>query len=241
MKSTISCKYCKKEFIGSICPTRADIYCNRKCMAINFLKPKRIQLCITCNNEFSRLKKGKFCSIKCIRYSGNKESLKHRLGKGFWKNATYEQKLERYKQLYESKVIKQDGCWGWNSFLDNTGSGKVGSRGYIISAYRLNWILYNGPIPEGKLVLHKCHNRACSRIEHLYIGTNKDNTRDMLEAGRGNFCKQNSKNAKLDKDKVMIIKQMLKDKVSQHNIAKEFNVSRGSIQDIHRNKSWKDI
>ena len=43
----------------------------------------------------------------------------------------------------------------------------------------------------------KCHNRTCTNIEHLYLGTHKDNTRDMLKANRRNTCMQKSKNAKL--------------------------------------------
>ena len=37
-----------------------------------------------------------------------------------------------------------------------------------------------GPIPEGMVVMHICDNKACFAIEHLTLGTQKDNVHDAL-------------------------------------------------------------
>src|SRR5262249_13760996 len=43
----------------------------------------------------------------------------------------------------------------------------------------------NGWMPTSdQLILHRCHNRPCIRVGHLYCGTPQDNTDDMMEAGR---------------------------------------------------------
>jgi predicted XRE-type DNA-binding protein len=153
-----------------------------------------------------------------------------------------EEKMERYKVLFEKNVIKSEGCWGWNSFIDQKRSGRIGPRGHFLSASHASWLIHKGEIPKGLLVLHKCHNRICSNPDHLYIGTNKDNTQDMLRADRGVFCKQNSKLAKLDREKVLQIKELLRIKtLSQYEIAKKFKVSRGTILDIVHGRSWKDV
>ncbi len=160
----------------------------------------------------------------------------------FWKSATAEQKLERYTKLFEERVIKKEGCWEWSSYIDSTGSGRIGFWPYILLAYRASWLIHRGEIPKGLLVLHKCHNRICSNPEHLYLGTNKDNIRDMLVAGRGNRSRQRSKMAKLDREKAREIKELLYDRiVSQRKIANRYGVSRGTVLDILRGKSWRNV
>ncbi len=37
---------------------------------------------------------------------------------------------------------------------------------------------------KGKVVRHKCDNPSCYRLDHLEIGTQADNLRDMHERGR---------------------------------------------------------
>jgi hypothetical protein len=51
-------------------------------------------------------------------------------------------------------------------------------------AHRLAWQRVNGPIPNGMMVLHHCDNPPCINVEHLYLGTQKDNMRDRKVRGR---------------------------------------------------------
>lgn len=197
--------------------------------------------CIYCAKVFVHkiYEKRKVCLKTCLLR--NSKIFKREKRISVWDTLTYEQKIEKYKSLFEEKVIKQEGCWGWKSFIDSTGSGVLSSKKNRLSAYRASWIIHCGPIPEGLLVLHKCHNRICTNPEHLYLGTNKDNTRDMMLAGRGNFNQQNSKNAKLNKEKVTLIKSLISQGISLTKIARQFLVSRGTIQDIVRKKTWRNI
>ena len=50
--------------------------------------------------------------------------------------------------------------------------------------HRWVWEQINGPIPDGMKVLHACDNPPCFRYDHLFLGTMKDNTADMLAKGR---------------------------------------------------------
>jgi hypothetical protein len=52
-------------------------------------------------------------------------------------------------------------------------------------AHRVQWEKFFGPIPEGMHVLHTCDTPGCINIEHLFLGTNADNMRDMAAKGRG--------------------------------------------------------
>ena len=50
-------------------------------------------------------------------------------------------------------------------------------------AHRISWELHNGPITEGMNVNHKCNVAHCVNPEHLYVGTQKQNVRDSINAG----------------------------------------------------------
>ena len=41
-----------------------------------------------------------------------------------------------------------------------------------------------GEIPIGMNVLHRCDNPPCIKLDHLFLGTCKDNTRDAMSKGR---------------------------------------------------------
>lgn len=49
---------------------------------------------------------------------------------------------------------------------------------------RVVWEQAFGPIPEGLLVCHHCDNSRCIRLDHLYLGTQRDNMQDRLRRDR---------------------------------------------------------
>jgi len=56
-----------------------------------------------------------------------------------------------------------------------------GKSGY---GRREAWKAHKGPIPPGLMVLHKCDVRCCVEINHLFLGTAKNNADDMVKKGR---------------------------------------------------------
>lgn len=78
-------------------------------------------------------------------------------------------------------------CWLWTGGKYNHGgAGQVqyGKKHYAAS--RLAWILTYGEIPPGLVVCHKCDNPPCCRPSHLWVGTPKQNSQDMIKKGRWN-------------------------------------------------------
>ena len=91
--------------------------------------------------------------------------------------------LESICQRFNLYVRKTDDCWEWQGALDKAGYGYFW-LGKTVRAHRAAYILCHGSVPIGLNVLHRCDNRRCVRVDHLYVGTPTDNAKDCVERGR---------------------------------------------------------
>jgi hypothetical protein len=84
------------------------------------------------------------------------------------------------------KVDPHTRCW---ICLTATGHGypEVRFRGTMVRVSRLIYEEFTGIAPEEKFVLHKCDNPRCINPGHLYLGTAKENTRDLMERGKSKY------------------------------------------------------
>ena len=90
---------------------------------------------------------------------------------------------ERIRFELKYNLFNDSGCWEWQAGLTTSGYGQFWDGNTNVRAHRKSWEIYVGPIPEGKLVLHKCNNRKCVNINHLYIGDHEQNMKDRDDAG----------------------------------------------------------
>jgi hypothetical protein len=90
--------------------------------------------------------------------------------------------------LIKPSRYKKTCCWIFPFTNPVTGYGVhtlfYAGKSHSISAHRHAWTLVNGPIPKGMQIGHHCDNRACSRIEHLFLCTAQQNADDMKSKGR---------------------------------------------------------
>ena len=111
---------------------------------------------------------------------------------------------------------------------------------------RLFRVIYEnkyGKIPKGFVIRHKCDNPSCCNINHLEIGTPKDNVRDMIERKRDCYHKPNfscrgekSINNKLSESQV---KEIYITKGRNKEFCNKFNISKQLIWRIRNKLDWK--
>ena len=189
--------------------------------------------------DSSRLERGKVRSCGCLK----REAAAARWEKGRNGDASF-----------WSKVDKTDGCWVWTgakSKVKVVNGVEKGSAGYGVlkvngkyySAHRRSYEIANGTIPEGMMVLHKCDNRACVNPDHLYLGTQADNMRDMVarERRKGSGTGERNGRSKISQVQANEIRAIYAAaKMSQIKIGKLYGVSQFAISAIVRNKRYKE-
>ena len=127
------------------------------------------------------------------------------------------------------------GCHNWR-WADGTKGyrGLIRFRGRRRLPYHVTWELSNGPIPQGSQINHSCDNGRCINVEHLYLGDQFDNVRDIRRAG--NLAMQ-----KLTWEQVKEIRERYEPgKISHKSLALEYDVTDAAIRQIIINKTFHD-
>lgn len=136
------------------------------------------------------------------------------------------------------------GCWDWTGSKHYFGYGKFSFLNATHGAHRVSWLLFKGDIPPKMFLCHRCDRPCCVNPDHLFLGTPKENTHDMIRKGRFKYCErigrsdELSTNAKLTNEQAKFIRTS---KLSNPALAKIFNVTPPTIRSIKIGQSFKDV
>lgn len=147
------------------------------------------------------------------------------------------------EEKFWSHVHKTESCWIWTGALSKSGYGKFQYKRTEGRAHRVSWVLHHGKIPDGLLVLHDCpngDNRACVNPDHLWLGTNADNSGDMVQKGRS-LKGENNPQSKLTEVKVLEIRKLYSRGLTLLRLSEMFGVDRTIIHDVVRFKRWTHV
>lgn len=126
---------------------------------------------------------------------------------------------------------------------DSDGYVRIRFNGKHERLFRVLYILKFGNIPKGKVIRHKCDNSWCCNVEHLEIGTQKDNVQDMINRGRDTYHnpklssrgEKNYHNKLTEKEVIDIYKSNL----GYRKLSKLYKVSSTNIRNIKKKLQWK--
>ena len=155
-----------------------------------------------------------------------------------------------------ARLDRTGACWLWTGALDSRKRGRVWRNGKITIHHRAVWEILIGPIPAGGLLCHHCDNPQCANPQHLYVGDDKSNAKDMSDRqrtwaqrnpdkakalgaalGSSNDWARGERNpkAKLTISQVAEIRQA---GGSSYAIAASFGVDATTVQRIKRGTAW---
>ncbi len=150
------------------------------------------------------------------------------------------EKLLSKREIKPSPDGRFQDCWWWTGSKGGKNYGRIDIENKNCKVHRISasiWLDFD--LNSKLLICHKCDNRLCFNPEHLFVGTNQDNVRDMYSKGR-NTPKQMFFNAKTNKIEANQIRDLyLSGRFYQYEIGEFYNLSQQAINKITNNQSWQ--
>ena len=138
----------------------------------------------------------------------------------------------------------ETGCLLWTGCKVRQGYGRISigdKKGKTLRANRVAWFIHHGEWPDG-MVMHSCDVPECVNIEHLSVGTAKENTQDAIQKGRFDQRGVKHHKAKLTEQQVLDVRQQhAAGELGYRKLAQVYDVSWVAIGQIVRREHWRHI
>lgn len=146
------------------------------------------------------------------------------------------------KLLAERSTINPEtGCMIWNGNKSADGYGEYYFCGKTLRVHREAYRFVNGDFDDRLIVCHRCDNPSCANPDHLFLGTNRDNTNDMLAKGRSAKGERHG-NSRLTSESVLAIRKMREEEgKSFRDIGVAFGICKEAARQVCARKRWGHV
>ena len=161
-------------------------------------------------------------------------------------NLSKEEYFEHTRKRLKKKILIKNECWEWQGQLNNHGYafaswGQAEEKKKTV-LHRVAYAIWIEEVPRGLCVLHKCDNPKCINPEHLYLGTKKDNTRDIKNRNRFNPARgEKCGMSKLKSEEILEIRDLREKGMTLNQISHKFDVTYENIHAICKRRTWRHI
>lgn len=143
---------------------------------------------------------------------------------------------ELKKMLLNHRTITSDGCWEWTRTRTSEGYGNQTVDGRVYRVSRLSKALFHGfDLNSPLLMCHHCDNPPCFNPNHLFPGTDKDNSEDCRRKGRPKGA------IKLTPEKVRSIRAERLTGATMASLGQKFGVSASTICHVVHRRDWQFV
>lgn len=149
----------------------------------------------------------------------------------------------RFWSKVERDDENPDKCWECVAmYLDKDGYGQLKLNNKLILAHRFAFQNHhNRLIQDNMCICHKCDNRKCVNPNHLFEGTKRENTIDMMNKCRSAKGEENGY-SKLTVAQVLEIREKYSlGGTTQQKLGQEYGTSQQTICRIIRRELWSHI
>jgi uncharacterized protein YerC len=145
------------------------------------------------------------------------------------------------RQRFWKKVEKTSSCWLWTGARFSNGYAAFRLRGKQRKAHIVSFEWLKGPTFDLQ-VCHHCDVKHCVNPEHLFLGTQSDNIRDMFSKGRQRERRGEISNwAKLTENDVREIHALLLEGIQQQDIADHYGITQTAVSHIGLGTAWEHL
>ena len=139
------------------------------------------------------------------------------------------------------RTVTDGSCWLWTGNRHAAGHARLTIQGKSYNVHRLMYELRRGPIPEDRILLHRCDHPHCINPSHYRLVTQAQKGHIMLRENRY-ACGSQTSSARLTEANVKRIRRLhAAGKRSYQQLAEEYGVDHSNIIRIVLRERWKHV